>query len=190
MEIATDYYEKIMNLPCDEHEIIDPSIIAEQAESVGYKHYSEMSFMKYYNLVSWIAMLYEFWFQQLKSFLLEGLRFTNFRDEKIEWLEDIKDTFNLYGVSVSNYYSWGKIDELRLICNVIKHGDGSSARKLLKLNSDIFFREGLEDINLLQLYSVSITREILDVNEDTFKVYCDNLILFWNELPERMLLQI
>lgn len=190
MKIATDYYEKIMSLPCDEHEIIDPEIITEQADSIGYKHYSDMSFMKYYNLISWIAMLYEFSFQQLKSFLLEALRFTIFNNVHLERLEHIEDTFKQCGVNVSGFVSWRKINELRLVCNVIKHGDGSSARKLLKLNKDIFFIEGMEDINLLQLYSVSMTREVLNVNENTFKVYCDNLILFWNELPKRMWLQI
>ena len=52
---------------------------------------------------------------------------------------DLKEKLQLIGISTEDNSSWYKINkELRLICNVIKHGTGTSYNDLKKLRGDLF----------------------------------------------------
>jgi hypothetical protein len=48
-------------------------------------------------------------------------------------LSEIKKKFKLHNVDIESFSCWAQIRELSLLCNVIKHGDGKSAKKLRKI---------------------------------------------------------
>lgn len=82
---------------------------------------------------------------------------------------------------------WKKINELRLLVNVIKHSEGNSELKLRTMRPDYFEHEiGVEKYDLLALYHSTLLEATLQIKNDDFVDYYDALISFWSELPDRM----
>lgn len=119
----------------------DPADYTEMAWEAGLEHYESMSLMQYNMRLMWISTLYQFWEQQVRKFVFEEVTRTHtFIDKKgnnvgfsafcTRGIDDIKDAFNEFGQDLEKLNSWSKIEELRLLANVIKHGDGWSATKL------------------------------------------------------------
>ena len=188
---ANDFYDNFMNQPSSD-EYIDPSSIAEQATGIGASHYSYLSLGKYSLTVTWHATLYQIWEQQLRLFLFREMS----RVVKIEFktfcsnIAEIKKVFKLHDVEIETFKCWAKIDELRLLCNVIKHGPGDSSEKLNKINPALF-REypALFDkekvIDYMETYKTTLLEETLLINETTLQQYKDAVLSFWDKLPER-----
>lgn len=188
-DLQNKYYNDTMKLPCNDPDAFDAASIADAALELGIGYYEKISLMKYNTFAMWISMLYQYWEQQTRVFLYEEeshcfeLEFKKFCTRGIK---DIKGEFLYHKLDITKLECWKKIDELRLLCNTLKHGDGSSARKLKKKRPDLFVREGLEDIDLLKLCKSTLLKQVININEKIFYKYCDILIEFWDELPERM----
>lgn len=65
-------------------------------------------------------------------------------------IEDIRDEFLAFDQDLEKFSCWGKISELRLLSNVIKHRDGWSATQLKQLKPD-FFKSDFADYDLLDI---------------------------------------
>jgi hypothetical protein len=89
--------------------------------------------------------------------------------------------------------NWTKVDELRLLCNAVKHADGSSADELRKIRPD-YFQSPLERAELLHRPRTSKHRPLVNpiggkdlfVTRDDLSVYRDALRLFWEELLQHV----
>lgn len=95
-------------------------------------------------------------------------------------------------VGQENLSAVNKIDELRLLNNTIKHGNGSSADQLRILRPDYFKNDDilsfgnsdlLEDWN--SVYENSMA---LNVKEENFYLYHESINRFWSSLPLRIYL--
>ena len=42
------------------------------------------------------------------------------------------------GISIEEFRSWNDLEELRLVCNAVKHAEGGSAKALEKIRPDLF----------------------------------------------------
>jgi len=71
---------------------------------------------------------------------------------------------------------------LCLLCNVIKHGDGDSAKRLRKIKPALFKQE--DNIDYMKIYKTTLLEETLNLNEMTLQNYRDALLSFWDEIPE------
>jgi hypothetical protein len=100
-------------------------------------------------------------------------------------IDDIKTELLEFGQDIEKFSCWEKINELRLLNNVIKHGDGWSATELKKIRED-FFRDDFLGIDMLDLYKTTLNEKVLSLDDKEIEVYCEALIRFWDELPERM----
>ncbi|MDF1616129.1 hypothetical protein [Petrocella sp. FN5] len=171
----------------------DPSDYAEMAWEAGLEHYESMSLMQYNMRLMWISTLYQFWEQQVRKFVFEEVTRTHtFIDKKgneisfdsffSRGIDDIKDEFKEFGQDLEKLSSWSKIEELRLLANVIKHGNGWSATRLKQLRSD-FFDSGIISTDLLDLYKTTLGERVLNIEDCEYKIYCDAIIQFWNDLP-------
>ena len=174
----------------------DPAILAEDAWLTGLEHYESMALMRYNTKLMWISTLYQFWEQQVRKFVYEEITKTHkfidkkgneilFKDFCTRGIEDIKEIFLEFNQDIEKLKCWHKIDELRLLVNVIKHGDGWSATQLKKLRPDFFKTEFFEQ-DLLNLYKTTLNEQVLNINDCEFHKYCKALIEFWDVLPERM----
>lgn len=186
-ELADKFYNEVMGQYAFDG--VDPAEVAENALDAGVEYYEDLSLMRYNTIAMCIAMMYQFWEQQVRKFLFdevshyENIEASSFCDRGID---QIKKVFCDHNFNIEVMESWGKINELRLLCNVIKHGDGKSAKQLQKINPRLFAKVGFEDINLMELYNTTLLKGVLSIEEKYLSEYAAYLIGFWYELPERM----
>lgn len=170
--------------------------IAEAAMFAGLEYYEGMSLMRYNTKLMWISTLYQFWEQQVRKFLFEEINRTHklldennnevpFKKFCAKGIDDIKKEFLEFELNLEKLASWEKINELRLLANVIKHGDGHAATKLKTIRPR-YFNGDFDTCDLLDLYKTTLNEITLNIDDNEFDEYCDAIIRFWGELPERM----
>lgn len=189
-EYQNELWESIMNRPCTENDYVDPSDYVDFVQEKAVERYDMLSLMRYRNIGMWLACLCQVWEQQLYSFVIheaeqEGLKYDP-SDIKRGFAFS-KDVFEWHQQPFEKLDSWGKIKELRLLVNVIKHAEGDSEQKLRKLRPDYFTQDvcGTE-YYLMSLYHTTLLEPTLMIQEQDFIDYFNALIKFWEDLPERM----
>jgi len=181
---ANDFYDNFMSQPAHDASI-DPSSIAEEALEIGIEHYSYLELGKYNLTATWLATLYQLWEQQSRLFLFREMS----RVCKIQFktfctnLSEIKEKFKFHNIDIESFSCWPQINELRLLCNIIKHGDGCSAEKLRKVKPALFKKEDTTDY--MEVYKTTLLEETLNIDEKTLQNYSKVLLSFWDEIPER-----
>ncbi|MBK8780308.1 MAG: hypothetical protein IPO22_00565 [Anaerolineales bacterium] len=163
--------------------------VTRDAFEAGLDYFENISLMKYNNLAAWITILYQFWEQQVRLFLYKEIKQCyeiDFKEFCAKGIKEIKEVFKLHNVDIETLSSWSKINELRLLCNTVKHGDGGSAQDLRTIAPDFFQHISLPDSDILDLYKTTLNDEVLNIHDDLISLYGDNLGNFWDELPERM----
>jgi len=180
---ANDFYDNFMSQPASD-DFIDPSSIAEEALDIGIEHYSYLELGKYRLTATWHATLHQLWEQQSRLFLFREMS----RVKKVQFetfctnLSEIKEKFKLHNVDIESFSCWPQINDLSLLCNVIKHGDGCSAKKLRKIKPTLFKQE--DGTDHMEIFKTTLLEETLHINEMTLQNYRDALLSFWDEIPE------
>jgi len=123
----------------------DATDLAEAALEAGVEHYEGLALMQYNTKLMWISTLYQFWEQQVRKFVFVEVNRTHrfikkgneivFKDFCARGIDDIKEVFKVFNQDLEKLSSWDKLNELRLLANVIKHGDGRSATQLKLRNT-------------------------------------------------------
>jgi hypothetical protein len=85
--------------------------------------------------------------------------------------------------------SWPLVDELRLVANVVKHGEGASAGRLRKIRPDLFvyptLREDRSGVSRLRVETTLFGQDFF-VTDEEFKRYHDGSVVFWTELADAL----
>ena len=93
------------------------------------------------------------------------------------------------GVDVERFGSWQMLEELRLICNAVKHAEGSATFQLRSLRPDIFVDPTMADL-LLFARAVSVLQplagEDIYLREVDIEKYALAIENFWNEVSQRL----
>ncbi len=184
-EFADNYYEELCRSTFDESG--DLSGLAEKALHKSIIYYSELRAVKYAFTAIAISSLYHIWEQQVRKFLYNEMSHTykiEFTDFCPAGMRDIKPHFQFHNLDLEKLSCWGKIDELRLLSNVIKHGDGGSAEQLSERNKELFKQPIFKFENRPTLDS-TLLEETLSLSQNLFNEHVKTLLGFWNELPER-----
>lgn len=183
-KLANDLYDDFMNQPAND-KYIDPAAIAEQALNNGIEHYSYLKLGRYNLTASWHATLYQLWEQQSRLFLFRELSHVSMIKFDIFCtnLSEIKKNYKFHNVEIEQFTCWTRIKELCLLCNVIKHGDGNSAKRLRKIKPDMFKQEG--EVDSMEAYKTTLLQETLNISEISLNDYREALLSFWDEIPER-----
>lgn len=199
---SEEMFEERLNEQCFEGYELDPSDAAYEAQSASIEFYSMLSLMKYRNLALWLSCLYQAWQQQLFTFTINERTNNRFdpltppfpkewhtlKDEcKINYAEKLLKCVHCTELK-SNDETWRKIDELRDLVNVIKHGEGHSSKKLRETHPRYFFTDlGSGSMDKLALFQSSLLDETLNISDADFKEFYDNLVKFWNELFDNVI---
>ena len=186
---AEDFYQQLCSQPSND-ESGDIFAIAEKAFEEGGEYYSKLHLFKYVFTANSITSLYHFWEQQARYFLYSEPKFDLKFDFEIKFTEfckkgikDLKNLLSAFNINVENFSSWSLLNGLRILSNVIKHGDGHSAIELNKTNPTLFRSE-------IKMYSgdlilhTTLFEENLNINQDLFNNYANNILKFWDEFPE------
>jgi hypothetical protein len=81
------------------------------------------------------------------------------------------------------------MDELRLVANVVKHGEGGSATELRKRRPDLFVYPSLKgQVDPIETLSVEATLFGQDffVTKEEFEAYHKGSVAFWTELADAL----
>lgn len=185
-QYAEETYNKLIS---SEKKInYDSSILAEFANGDGIGYYRDLSIAKYNVLAMFISTLYQIWEQQIRRFLYDSITFeykTEFKDFCVS-SKEIKQLLEKYNLNLVKLKSFKKLNELRLLVNVIKHGEGDSSEKLKEINSNLFRREENIDELEINIMNTTLLNETLDINDNDFYKYTDAVINFWREFPEKL----
>ena len=167
-----DVYDDIISSYHPDYNDIDPYDAYECARNSSIEEYEKLSLMRYNALVLWISLVCQTWEQQLIKFIKSEMKNDgySFDDTGFDF-NDIKEAFLLHNTNLEQLDSWSIIKELRWLVNVIKHGDGTSGKKLRKIRPDIFKCEYINGTDLLKLYDTSLLEETLKVTDEDLEKY-------------------
>ena len=121
----------------DEHDMWDAGeAMADLAFNEAMDHAVLLESMRFATLNLYSAALYHLTEQHLIDLVLRihnnDQRHNRRPEEAIAWFKDA------LGLDLSTLSSWPVIEQLRLVANVVKHGEGDSAGKLRKIRPDLF----------------------------------------------------
>lgn len=137
-----------------------------------------------------LVLLCQTWGNEFISFVTEEFK-KSFELDRILTYTEAMDEIVLKGVDGSKVRGLDKIRELRLLVNVIKHGEGNSADKLRKRRPDFFQHNKNESVNkqndrLVIWNSVLLDAAALNVDENEFYSYYEAINEFWKSMPVRL----
>ena len=143
-EIGNEYYNRIARSPAGEYEI-DLADVAENANQESYDWWEMMTSLRQSMLNLLSAGLFHLVEQQLSLLSRDGVFGGLAADTK---LDSVKTWYQEeLCIAFEALASWSVIDEMRLVANTVKHGEGSSAANLRKLNPALFVDPGLTVYN-------------------------------------------
>ena len=106
-------------------------------------------------------------------------------------LREVKARLRTHSIDVESFRSWRKIDELRLVANVVKHGEGDSAQGLREIRPEMFVISDLREEKIID--SVSALPPLLVqplygmdffVSVEDLRTYAQAVVDFWAELAD------
>ena len=160
---SASIWSEYMSQPGDDEG--DPSGAAEHAMDAGVAVLSSLSDLR----------------QTVTNLLAVGLRHL-FEQQKAE-VEARAGT-----IDWPSLHNWGKVEELRIVANVVKHGEGRSASELRKIRPELFVDPTLRRLGV-NFGAGDVERpmagEGLYVSEADFDAYAQALGDLWRETPLR-----
>ncbi len=180
--IQSDEYARLAALvtgPCD-----DDSQIAEMAYFKGVDYYLTMHPIRQGVINLMVAGLFHLFEQQAGSLARELVAPVQLSNSSYPW-QQLKQVLHGMGVNPSFFGSVTLIEELRLIANTVKHGDGTSAEELRRLKPQLFEQDPL--FPNLRTPLRPLVGEGLCLTNGHFSTYQASLEQFWHELTAALL---
>lgn len=192
--IAQAEWNRFMAMPSDGED--DPGIYAEVAQDAGMTHYQRLTSVRQTMLNMSAVTLRHLLDQQMIEFhKRQVLGMSEERDRTLHKDIVFRDRLRNAGLDVEALPSWGRIVELRLVANVVKHGEGdfkptkdTDFDKLAVLRPDLFTPPDIRGTEMEAMFSrrPHLDRpaggEDLYVDDAELRRYFDAAISFWHEL--------
>jgi hypothetical protein len=169
---------------------IDPADLAERAREAGIDHYEMLSSIKQTLLNITAITLYHLFEQQI-IFLLrrDVLHPSQENDPQLMKISVFRERLLKKGIDIYAFRSWDKVDELRVVSNSIKHGEGVSVTELRRKRPDMFKHPKLRNQPGIKTVPCATRPVYMPIaGDDIFVVQADisefknALVDFWNEL--------
>ena len=186
-KVAQAYWDRKMSEPCgpdgpDE----DPGDIADDAHQRSLDFYFTMTAMHYTVVNLFTAGVFHLFEQQVGS-LLEDWNGTR---PKYAFNELEKLSFVGAGgapdIAIKSAPMWPRLDELRLVANVVKHAEGDSADKLRAVNDSYFRLPAVRGTDLEQHFSAErmlgepLAGEGIYLTKSDYDAFVHAVIEFWD----------
>ncbi len=177
-------YEEYLNEHLEEVETHDITDIPINIQSMCYHRYFLIKNMKYRYLAIHISLIYQMFEQFILSLSKHQQKFISY-DIEINNLElkNIHDGIKMlkkYNLDIKKMPEYQKINELRLLNNVIKHGDGDSKKKLERIRPDIFANSGI------YVYNNTIIDDTLDISKNDLNIYIESIKKLLHHFPDKI----
>jgi hypothetical protein len=168
-------------------ENFDPADLLEAVQEYRLEVYENLQFTRQQVLGLAAAGLYHLWERLLKQFVCKELRGWTFDGRDIHEIMaaanfvGLKDFLFQFGFHLArqNYYT--DLSELRLVANVVKHGDGNSCEELQTSAPHLF--EGYN-----YHFDIFSKADGLELKSADFTRYARAVTNFWDTFPENLTL--
>ncbi len=187
-------FERLGSMPADPDGSIDMGDVAEWATDHGSEYYETMSGV-WQGVLNLLAVGLRHLFEQQQIFFL-WREFA--REEKGSFqTPELEKRLAACGVESRSFPCAGKLYELRMAANAIKHGAGPSASELAKLRPDLFLNPVLLRLGwtkkgddaksrraaaLASSFIAPLAGDALYVSEHDLSEWSDAVMAYWKEL--------
>ena len=168
----------------------DPGVGAEASQDASVRHYLAMRDAQQGLLNLFSVALYHMVEQQIVVVLRQELN-PQANPESWKLCEFVKRLANL-DIKVTDFTSWADFSELRLVANVAKHAEGSSAKKLRCARPEIFTAQSMREMAELFLQGPTgwlfqpLAGQDLYVTIDDLRRYFAAADKFWQEFADAL----
>jgi hypothetical protein len=186
---AEQEWKRLCSLPGPEDS--DMGYFAEQAQEAGIDYYLTLSAV-HQSLINLTATaLYHMFEQQVLLFHRKQVLRPAEKDcINLISMAEFKNRLGSMGISIEKFSIWTKVDELRVVANVVKHAEGTSAHALRSMRQDLFDHPSTRKHPLFNLkigtrpVYLPLAGEDIFVTIDDLRAYGSALISFWEEFAE------
>ena len=187
-KVAHDCWDQKMSEPVGEYgPDEDAGDIADDAHQESLDFYFTMTAMHHTVLLNLFAAgVFHLFEQQAASLLADWTG--NRPDKPFAAFEALVSNKNGPAIDVKAAPTWSRINELRLVANVVKHAEGNSADQLRSVNDAYFKLPAVrgtplgKDFGGAQMLGEPLTGEGLYITKDDYDAFVATVIEFWNWL--------
>ena len=165
----------------------DPGDFAEAAQEYGIEVYENLHFTRQQLLGLATAGLYHLWERLLKQFLYKELRGWTFDGLTIQQIvasanfRRLEEFLSPFGFQLAQQPYYAELSELRLVANVVKHGDGQSCDELQASAPELFGGYNYH-------FDIFSKADSLELKPSDFIRYAKAATDYWNTFPENLTL--
>jgi len=167
----------------------DPGDLAEAIHEAGLDYYIMRDNAKQ-GVLNLFAVALHHLVEQQQLALLRRALLSRSEENDISFLNRTTfiSTLAQRGIDITVFRSWERLEELRLLANTVKHGDGNSADDLAKLRPDLFTPPVLKKDYSSPLYGpmgpvyTPLAGVDLYLTEEDLLAYFRDVVSFWLEL--------
>ncbi len=181
-------WDTAMSKPSDGSD--DPSDFIGPVDEYGQQVYESLRFTRQQLIGLSAAGLYHLWERLLKDFLRTELRWgevgktpANINKAVFADLEKLLASCNFH-ISSMPYYK--DLDELRLVANVIKHGEGKACNDLYETSQHLFGKRADFQAALSKAAGRLEMADFLELGREDFLRYARSIQDFWETFPEKL----
>jgi hypothetical protein len=186
-QVADDYYNLIAALPRGEFDEIGMADVAEDAQEESHSWWEMMTSLRQTMLNLTAAGLFHLLEQRL-ALLTRDAIFSRAPLAEVKW-KVIRDWYSTHlHVDLMGLPAWVLMDELRLVANSVKHGEGVSARELRAIRPELF-RDPFEAMlfpnlrdEVVRPIVVPLSADEFFVTEEFLKMYADGAETFLRQI--------
>lgn len=150
----------------------------------GGERYYFVRNMKYRLLAEHINTIYQMFEQFIIKLIRDQLKLAN--DKRLldkyenppQKMDNCINFFNEYDFNLKNLNSFEKVDELRILQNVLKHGEGKAMKTLKNKRPDYF------ENNTLDFYGNTIIDDTLNITNNDLDEYVNSIKVFLGQFPK------
>lgn len=188
-KVAQDYWNRRMSEPVTEDNDVDPGVIADQAHDKSLAFYLTLAAMHTTVLNLFTAGLFHLFEQQTGLLYRDWTGTSSPRPVEAlrHWLND-----ELKIDITATALAWARLNELRLVANVVKHAEGNSAQELRRINGD-YFRQpllrtpGFQDIpSIDHPIGAPLTGEDIYITKADYDEFVRSVVSFWEWLASEL----
>lgn len=157
-----------------------------EIQGKGQERYYFVLNMKYRNLVMYINLVY----QMLEQFIMAICKFQQEYHTQDTYIKKLSlnnfnqciKMFDAYNFRIKELDVYNRIDELRLLQNVLKHAEGMSKKELFKKRPDYFTTKE----SVFAMYQNTIIDATLNISNEDLKDYVATIKEFLYLFPDKL----
>ena len=179
-------YVKYLEQNSQELESLYPDDAELEIQVKGQERYYCVMSMKYRNLAMYINLIYQMLEQFIISICVFQQKYHSYDNYinslKLRDLHRCNLMFKKYNFDFELLTEYKKINELRLLQNVLKHSDGESKDELILIRPDYFVKKK----SVLNIYNNTIIEPTLNITDEDFKEYVIAIKKFLRIIPDKL----